>query len=92
MKKALRFASHILGFEKLNKYERNYLHDANIRNSIYMGVIVILLEIWMLVRQTWSKILPKYQAGGDLFNLLVKYTTKYWLFLFIGLGIMLFCL
>ena len=92
MKKALHFASHILGFEKLNKYERNYLHDANIRNSIYMGVIVILLEIWMLVRQTWSRILPKYQAGGDLFNLLVKYTTKYWLFLFIGLGIMLFCL
>ena len=91
MRKALHFISHILGFEKLSKYERDYLHDANIRSSIYMGVIVMVLEIWMLVRQTYSKIIPKYQAGGDLFDLIVKYTTKYWLFLLIGLGIMLFC-
>ncbi|MBR0228080.1 MAG: EAL domain-containing protein [Clostridia bacterium] len=91
MKKALRFASHLLGFEKLDKYERDYLHDANIRSSIYMGVIVMVLEIWMLIRQTHSKIIPKYQAGGDLFDLIVKYTTKYWLFLLIGLGVMLFC-
>lgn len=91
MKKALRFASHLLGFEKLDKYARDYLHDANIRSSIYMGVIVMVLEIWMLIRQTHSKIIPKYQAGSDLFDLIVKYTTKYWLFLLIGLGVMLFC-
>jgi diguanylate cyclase (GGDEF)-like protein len=91
MKKALHFISHTLGFERLSKYERDYLHDANIRSSIYMGVIVMLLEIWMLVRQTVSKIIPKYLAGGDLLALLIKYTTKYWLFLLVGLGIMLFC-
>ena len=92
MKKALRSFSHLFGFEKLSKYEKEYLHDANIRSSIYMAVIVVFLEIWMLVRQTYSKIIPKYQAGGDLFGLIVKYTTKYWLFLLVGLGIMLFCL
>lgn len=92
MKKALLFFAHLFGFEKLNDYEKGYLHDANIRSSCYMGVIVVLLEIWMLVRQTHFKIIPKYQAGGDFFQLLVKYTSKYWLFLLIGLGIMLFCL
>ena len=92
MKKALLLFSHLFGFEKLNRYEKNYLHDSNIRTSIYMGVIVVFLEIWMLARQTYSKIVPKYQAGEDLFGLIVKYTTKYWLFLLIGLGIMLFCL
>ena len=91
MKEALHFISHILGFEKLSKYESEYLHDANIRSSSYMGAIVVFLELWMLIRQTRSKILPKYQAGGDLFELFVKYTTKYWLFLLIGLGITLFC-
>ena len=91
MKKALRFFSHLLGFEKQSKYEIDYLHDANIRSSSYMGVIVILLEVWMLIRQSYSKILPKYQAGGDLFELIIKYTSKYWLFLLIGLGILLFC-
>ena len=92
MKEAGRFFSHLFGFEKLSKYENGYLHDANIRSSSYMGVIVVLLEIWMLVRQTRSKIIPKYEAGGALFELVVKYTSKYWLFLLIGLGIMLFCM
>ena len=91
MKEAFRSALHILGFEKLSKYEKKYLHDSNIRSSSYMGVIVVLLEIWMLIRQSYSKIIPKYQAGGDLFGLFVQYTTKYWLFLLIGLGVMLFC-
>ena len=92
MKKALRFISHLLGFEKLSKYENDYLHDANIRSSSYMGFIVVILEIWMLIRQTHSKIVPKYEAGGDLFQLIIKYSSKYWLFLLIGLGLMLFCL
>ena len=82
----------ILGLEKLNQYEKDYLHDANIRSCSYMSFIVVLLEVWMLIRQIYSKIIPKYQTGGDLFKLFVKYTSKYWLFLLIGLGIMLFCL
>ncbi len=92
MKKASSFLSHIFGFERLSKYESDYLHDANIRSCSYMGFIVVLLELWMLIRQTYSKIIPKYQAGGDLFELFVKYTSKYWLFMLIGLGLMLFCL
>ena len=72
MKETFRFLAHLLGFEKLSRYEKKYLHDANVRTSSYMGVIVVLLEIWMLLRQTRSKIIPKYQAGGDLFELFVK--------------------
>ena len=92
MKKVLRFLAHIFGFEKLSSYEIHYLHEANIRSCSYMGFIAVLLEVWMLIRQGYSKVLPRYQAGGDLFRLTVKYTSKYWLFLLIGLGLMLFCL
>ena len=92
MKKVLRFFSHIFGFEKLSKYENDYLHDANIRSSSYMGFIVVMLELWMLIRQFYSKITPNLQNGGNFFELLVKYSSKYWLFLLIGLGLMLFCL
>ena len=93
MKKTGRFLAGVLGFERLTKYENDYLHDSNIRSCSYMGFIVVLLELWMLIRQSYSKILPKYQAGGvRLFDLFVTYTSKYWLFLLIGLGLMLFCL
>ena len=92
MNKVLRFLAHILGFERLSQYENDYLHDANIRSCSYMGFIVVILELWMLARQMYSKIIPKLQAGGDFFALFVKYTSKYWLFLLMGLGLMLFCL
>ena len=66
MKKALHIMSHLFGFEKLSKYENDYLHDSNIRSSSYMCVIVVLLELWMLIRQIRTKIMPKYEAGGEL--------------------------
>ncbi|MBR6053326.1 MAG: hypothetical protein IKP55_06080, partial [Clostridia bacterium] len=60
-KRTGKFLAGVLGFEKLTKYENDYLHDANIRSCSYMGFIVVLLELWMLIRQSYSKILPKYQ-------------------------------
>ena len=74
MKRLFGSVACILGFERLSKYESDYLHDSNIRSCRYMGFIVILLELWMLIRQTQTKILPKYEAGEALFGLLVKYT------------------
>jgi len=92
MKKTAVFLKNVFGFEKLSKYENDYLHDANIRSCSYMGFIVVLLELWMLIRQTYSKIVPKMQKGGVFSEVFVTYTSKYWLFLLIGLGLMLFCL
>ena len=92
MKKTSNYISHLLGFEKLSGYERSYLHDKNMQGGIYLGFITVILEIWMLVRQTVTRIVPKYQDGADVISLLVKYTTKYWLFLLVGLGFTLFCL
>lgn len=92
MNKAFRFISHLLGFEKLSRYEKKYLHDANVRSSRYMAVIAILLESWMIIRQTHAKIIPKYEAGGDLLKLIITYTSKYWLFMLIGLAVLLFCI
>ena len=92
MKKVLSYLSHLFGFEKLSEYERNYLHDKNIQGSLYIGYLTIALEIWMLIRQSVTKIIPKYKNGGSLFELLVKYTPKYWLVLLFGLGLVIFCL
>ncbi len=92
MKNAVDYIKHIFGFEKLNRFEKEYLHDANIQSGIYMGSIAALLEIWMLMRQTFVKIIPKYTDGGDLFSLIVANTSKYWLFLLFGLGLLLMCL
>ena len=90
MKKATKFLSHLFGFEKLSKFERDYLHDGNIQNSIYMGFLTIVLEVWMLIRQVYSRIIPQYQEGGDLFKIIVTNTSRYLLLLLFGIGFTLF--
>lgn len=40
----------LLGFEENTPYVKKYLFDANITSSIYMSVVVIVLEIWMILR------------------------------------------
>jgi len=92
MKSILSSLSHLLGFERLSEYERNYLHESNMQTGIFLGIITILLEIWMLIRQALTNIIPDYQEGGQLFELIVQNTSKYWLFLLFGLGLAFFCL
>ena len=52
MKKVLKWLSDGLGFEKQSKYVNEYFFRANMRASIYMSVVVIVLEIWMIIRMT----------------------------------------
>lgn len=73
MKKAMQLFSQLFGFEKLSKYEREHLHEANMQSSAYMGFIGVMLEIWMLIRQTITRIIPAYQEGGKLFELVFTY-------------------
>ena len=39
-----------LGFNKNTRYQRRYLNETNIRTGIYMSFIVLVLELWMLIR------------------------------------------
>ncbi len=51
-----------LGLEKKSPYVNEYFFRTNMRSSIYMSCIVIVLELWMIIRLTnqwFSGILPK---------------------------------
>jgi len=41
-----------LGLESQSPYVRDYFYATNMRASIYMSVIVVVLEIWMIFRMT----------------------------------------
>ena len=58
MNKLMQLFTHAFGFEKLSNYEREHLHEANLQSSAFMGFIGVMMEIWMLVRQTVTKIIP----------------------------------
>ena len=38
-----------LGLEKRSEYVNNYFARANFRSSIYMSIVIIVLELWMII-------------------------------------------
>lgn len=46
----LRWAKEELGFNKNSEYQGRYLNETNIRTAAYMSFIVLILELWMLIR------------------------------------------
>jgi len=39
-----------LGFTKSTGYQKKYLNETNIRTAVYMSFIVMILELWMIIR------------------------------------------
>ncbi len=39
-----------MGFNRITAYQRRYLNETNIKTGVYMSFIVMILEIWMMVR------------------------------------------
>ena len=85
----------IFGFRKNSKYVKGYLNEANMRSAVYMSSIIIILEIWLVIRQTnkyvidrWSN--PNYQYGP--FQVIFQFTSSYWLLMFFGATMLLYSL
>lgn len=49
-----------------SKYSDKYLNDTNIRSAIYMSIIIIGIEIWMIIRR-FVKTLPEQWATNKTF-------------------------
>ena len=69
-----------LGLDKQSQYVKDYFFRTNMRSSIYMSVVVIVLEIWMIIRLTnqWF--------SGQLPKPFSYYMQNYYIYYFMLLG------
>ena len=81
----------LLGFRKHNKYVSRHLNDANIRTSIYMCAVIIIIEVWMIIRSGRKYVGPAISKLG-FFNALFTYTSLFFLFIIAALAMMLFAI
>ncbi|MCR5079288.1 MAG: EAL domain-containing protein, partial [Bacilli bacterium] len=84
----LRWLGELLGFTKNSPYVKNYIADSNIRSGIFMGGTVVILEIWLIIRQTFKYIIPEWEQWGS--SGIMLYTSTFILFLLVGLSIATF--
>ncbi|MBR6071440.1 MAG: EAL domain-containing protein [Acholeplasmatales bacterium] len=87
------FIRDLFGFRKNSKYIKSYLNDANIKSSIYMSFIVIILEIWMIIRNLNKYVVPSWDSGTTSnFDLLFAYTGLYILFIVCSAAVLVFAI
>ena len=84
----MRVVLNSLGFEKHSTYVRDYFDNVNMRKSIYMSAVIIVLELWMIIRLTLTIIREHLQ--DNLIYYFEKYYSNYIILLSMGC-IMLFC-
>lgn len=82
----------MLGFGKTSKYVQKYLHKTNIRSGLFMGAVVVILEIWLVIRQHNEYIIAKTIENGNYFKNVFDYTSLYWLLMFMGITMFAYCI
>ena len=82
----------IFGFRKNSKYVGNYLDSANMRSALYMSAIIVILEVWLLIRQTNKYIAPALSEGKPFFQTVFTNTSNFWLLLSLGLVMFVYTL
>ena len=86
----LRFVD-MLGFGKTSKYVQSYLHKTNIRSGLFMAAVVVILEIWLIIRQHNEYIIALTIENGNYFKNVFDYTSLFWLLMTMGLSMFAYC-
>ena len=74
----------MFGFKRSTKYISNYLHKANIRSAIFMGAIIVILELWLVIRQHTEYIIDLTAKNGNYLKNVFDYTSLFWLNMSMG--------
>lgn len=90
MEKVMKWVANGLGVAKQSKYVRDYFFRANMRASIYMSVVVIVLEIWMIIRMTNTILVNHLQS--NFMHYFEKYYINYIVLLASGVLMLIFSL
>lgn len=93
LKKIGNWFVHLFGFNKNSKYVSSYLNTANMRSGIYMSAVIVVLEIWMIIRQSIERVKPILDTqGGEFFKVFYGQTSNFWLILLMGLSMLIYCM
>ena len=92
MKKILLTFANIFGIPHNSKYVKKYLNKANMRSGIFMSAIIVILEIWLVIRQFHKYIIPQLQGGAQFFQSVFTNTSNFWLLMSFGVAMFFYCL
>ncbi len=88
LKKFLSSIVGLLGLKKDSEYVKNHNIDANVSSSMYNTSLMIVIEIWMIIRYTKRYVLDA-EIPAD-FPTWLKYTRSFWGLLFAAIIVLIY--
>ena len=82
----------IFGIHRNSKYVKNYLNEANMRSGVFMSAVIVILEVWLTIRQTQKYVIPAIQGGTPFFQAVFQNLWTYFLLMSLGGAMLVYCL
>ena len=80
------------GLRKNTTYVKDYLNRANMRSGIFMAAVIILLELWLVIRQTQKYVISAIIDGTPVFQAIFQNLWTYFLLMSLGIAMLVYCL
>ena len=81
----------LFGLSRNNAFVKGYLSHANMRSAISMSAVIILIEIWMVIRYLFKNFIPKLQSGSKtFFQCYMSYTQTFLLIMSLAFALLLY--
>ena len=92
LKKVWNGFRNIFGIRKNSRYVDDYLNTSNMRSGVFMSVVIVVLEAWLVIRQTNKYAIPLLNDGNAFINVFLVYLYNYFLLMFFGAAMLIYCL
>ena len=82
----------IFGIHRNSNYVNDYLNTSNMRSGVFMSVVIVALEAWLVVRQTNKYAIDALVDGTPVIKVFLSYLYNYCMLMFFGAAMLVYCL
>ena len=82
----------IFGIHRNSKYVKNYLNEANMRSGVFMSAVIVILEVWLIIRQVQKYVIDSIAGGTPAFQAIFQNLWTYFLLMSLGGAMLVYCL
>ena len=94
VKKGVLAVLKFLGINRNSKYVNSYIKDANVRSTVYMAAVILVLEVWLVYYQYTKAggLLERYASGKSVpgFDTFFSWCSNFVLFFLLGLALLIY--
>ncbi len=91
VKKFLAKFADMFGFKKSTRYVSEYLHEANMRSGLFMSAVIVILETWLVIRQSQKYVFKAIADGSPAFQSIFSNLWTYFLLMSLGIAMFVYC-